>query len=111
MVLNAYYAWILSVSEVEGRFNVTRSAFYAALCEELVAFEDTAGEDNAAANTDLLVWESLGGHSPIPVNHKDRMRCAVCKLEEPWMDAKKLNVSMEKDHDSKGIWQYAQSVG
>ena len=90
MALNAYFAWNLSVSEVEGRFKVTRNAFYAALCEELIAFKDTTGEEDAAALIGLPVCETLGGHRPIPVNHKDRMRCAVCKLEEPWMDAKKI---------------------
>ncbi len=90
---------------------MTRNAFYAALCEELIAFKDTTGEEDAAALIGLPVCKTLGGHRPIPVNHKDRMRCAVCKLEEPWMDAKKLNVSMVKDQDNKGIWQYSQSVG
>ena len=80
MVLNAYFAWNLPVSEVEGRLKVTRSACYAALCEELIAFEDTTGEEDSAAKTGLPVWETLGRHRHIPVNHKDRMRCAVCKL-------------------------------
>lgn len=88
IVLNAFCDWNLSVSNVEGQLKVIRGAFYAVLWEELIAFEDTTRGENATAQTDLPVWDLLNGHCPIPLNNRDRIVCAVWKLEKPWMDAK-----------------------
>lgn len=30
--------------------------------------------------------DPINGHTPMPINHRERMRCAVCKLEEKWID-------------------------
>lgn len=67
--------------KVEGRLKVIRCSFYAAFCEDLIAFENTTGGEDTAAQPDVPVWDPLDGDCPIPVNHRDRMRCDVCKLK------------------------------
>ena len=46
MVLNAFFEWNMSMSEVETRLKVKRSDFYAVLAEESIDFADNVkGED------------------------------------------------------------------
>ena len=74
------------MSEVESRLKVKRSDFYAVLAEELLDFVDNvegeSNDDHAKAPT----MDPLNGHVPLSINHRECMRCAVCKLEENWID-------------------------
>ena len=40
MLVNSFFAWNMSVPEVEGRMKVTRHEFYAALSQEMIKYED-----------------------------------------------------------------------
>ncbi|KAL3791017.1 hypothetical protein HJC23_003006 [Cyclotella cryptica] len=84
MVLNSFFAWNMSVAEVVGRLKVKRSDFYAVLAEEMIEFVDNTRGDDVDAN--LPEADPLNGHAPMPINHRECMRCAVCKLEEKWID-------------------------
>ncbi len=95
MVLNSFFAWNMSAEEVQDRFQVKRNEYYAALAEELLAYVDNTGGDNMD-QVNSPRSPVTNGHNPMPVDHKDRMRCAVCKLEENWMDA----CNMKRDYGS-----------
>ena len=86
--MNAYFAWNMSVPEVEGCMKVKRSEFFAALSEYMLQFVDTRAKE-VGVQADLLVDE-LNGHSHMTVKHHERAYCAVCKLEESWMKTCKI---------------------
>ncbi len=88
MLLNAFFAWNMSAEEVDGRFKLKRSEFYAAYSEELIAFIDHIGGEGGASVH--IPKEILNGHKPIPTKNKERFRCAVCKLEEGWLSKKEM---------------------
>ena len=48
----------------------------------MIGYVDAQGED---VGTQVSLIDDLHGHVPIPANHHERLRCAVCKLEEGWM--------------------------
>ncbi len=89
MVLNSFFAWNMSAEEIEDRFHVKRSDYYAALAEELIAYVNNTGSESTGSE-DLQSVTVQNVHNPVPAPHKERMRCAVCKLEEKWMDACKM---------------------
>ena len=80
----------MSAEEAENRFIVKRSEYYAVLAEEMIAYVDTTGGEDVGIQVTLPENGRTDGHDPIPANHKERMRCAVCKLEEKWMRASKI---------------------
>ena len=51
----------MSAEEVEGRFKVTRSDFYAALAEEFIWYVDVAGHGESEVQVDILLH--VGGHT------------------------------------------------
>jgi hypothetical protein len=74
----------MSAEEVQGRFKVKRCDYYTVLAEELLDFVDDKGGEDVGIQVNLPSTD-LHGHNPIPAPHKERMRCAICKLEEKWM--------------------------
>ena len=89
MVLNSFFAWNMSAEEIEDRFHVKRSDYYAALVDELIAYVDnTSSKSTGSEYFQSVTVQNV--HNPVPAPHKERMRCAVCKLEEQWMDACKM---------------------
>jgi hypothetical protein len=89
MLLNAFFAWNMSVNQVEGRFKVKRNEFYAAYSEELIAFvDDIDGKDGGVK---MSMQEDISNeHKPIQTKNTDRLCCAVCKLEEGWLSKKQM---------------------
>jgi len=73
MVLNAFFAWNMSVSEVETRLKVKRSDFYAVLAEEMIAFVDNVRGDDIDGHTNVPMVDPLSGHAPLPINHHECM--------------------------------------
>ena len=90
MLLNSFFAWNMSAEEEENRFKVKRSEYYAALAEEMIAYVDTTGGEDVGIQVTLPENGRIDGHDPLPATHKERMRCAVCKLKEKWMNASKI---------------------
>jgi hypothetical protein len=90
MHLDSFFAWNMSAEEAENRFKVKRSEYYAVLAEEMIAYVDTTGGEDVGIQVTLPENGRIDGHEPIPANHKERMRCAVFKLEEKWMRASKI---------------------
>ena len=82
MVLNSFFAWNMSIGEVENRLRITRAEVFAALSKEMIGYVDAQGED---VGTQVSLIDDVHGHVPIPANHHERLRCAVCKLEVGWM--------------------------
>ena len=80
MVLNAFFAWNMSVSEVETRLKVKRSDFNAVLAEELIDFVDNVEGEDRDNQSKVPTVDPLNGHAPLPINHHECMHCAVGKL-------------------------------
>ena len=78
-MLNAYFSGNMSVSEVKGQMQVKRCEFGAALSEEMLEFVNTRGTD--VGMQAVLIVNELNGHSPVPVNHQERVCCIMCKLQ------------------------------
>ena len=76
----------MSVSEVETRLKVKRSDFNAVLAEELIDFVDNVEGEDRDNQSKVPTVDPLNGHAPLPINHHECMHCAVCKLEENWID-------------------------
>ena len=89
MVLNSFFTLNMSAEEIEDWLHVKRSDYYAALVEELMAYVDNTGGKNTVLE-DLASVPVTNDHNPVPASHKERMQCAVCNLEEKWMDASKM---------------------
>ncbi len=51
----------MSAEEVEGRFKVMRSDFYAALAEEFIWYVDVAGHEESEVQMDIPLH--VGGHT------------------------------------------------
>lgn len=62
--------------------------------EEIIGFTDLQGEE-VKTHVDLI--DNLHGHIRIPDNHNERLRCAVCKVEEGWMNKCGIKVSYGQD--------------
>ncbi len=58
--------------EIEDRFHVKRSDYYAALAEELITYVDNTGGENTVLE-DLPSVPLTNDHNPIPAPHKERM--------------------------------------
>ena len=70
MVLNAFFAWNMSVSEVESRLKVKRSDFYAVLAEELLDFVDNVEGEDSDNHAKAPTVDPLNGNVPLPINHR-----------------------------------------
>lgn len=82
MLLNSLFAWNMSANDdTLKRLVVTKSAFYAALAEEMIMFVD---EEHITGNDQLENPLRAEGHVPLGINKGSRSYCAVCKLEEKW---------------------------
>jgi hypothetical protein len=62
MVLNAFFAWNMSASDVNGRLEVKCHEFFAALSKEMLAYIDTHGNE-VGIQVDLPHDEFNGHHS------------------------------------------------
>jgi hypothetical protein len=90
MVPKSCFAWNMFPEELQERFKVKRSQYYAALAEELVAYVDETEGEIVGVQTNLRSGISMGGHNLILASNKEKIQCTVCKWEEKWMDACKL---------------------
>ena len=82
MLLNGFFAWNMSAKEDPNleRMKVKKSAFYAAVVEEMIVFtKDDAWVDDKACPTVVL-----NDHILVPAVALDRRRCIVCSMEEGW---------------------------
>ena len=41
---------------------------------------------NAFFAWNMSVVDPFNRHAPLPINHHELMQCAICKLEENWID-------------------------
>ena len=83
MLLNGFFAWNMSAKENPNleRMKVKKSAFYAAVAEEMIAFTE---DDDAWVNDEACPAGVLNDHIPVPAVASDRRHCIVCKMEEGW---------------------------